>query len=189
MNWTERRERLRAHRRRQALHLSGIGVRRHFGADRRRPRLRSDDVRGLGRLVQRVGGARSLRADAHRVRRSRPTASTAPARCRSASTPTTATATRCQRQAHGRGAGDRRRLGADHRGHAVADAVRRRRRAAHLDRGRRRQDARGAGRPAGPAPGHRRPHQRHRHHRSRTTPSRGSRPTRRWASTCCSWRD
>ena len=89
-------------RRRQALRFSGIGVRRDFGADRRRSRLRGDDVRGLGRLVQRAGGARPLRADAHRIRRSRPIASTAPARCRCASTPITATATRSASSARSR---------------------------------------------------------------------------------------
>src|SRR5690349_8764599 len=39
--------------RRQPLRFPGIGVRRDLSADRRRSRLRGDDVRGLSRFVQR----------------------------------------------------------------------------------------------------------------------------------------
>ena len=93
---------------------------------------------------------------------------------------------RAERDAHGAGAGDRRRRGDVHRGHAAAEDLWREEAEPDLDRGRRRQDARRTRRARGPVVRHRRPHQCRRddRHRRRGRARQGVR--RRPASMRCS---
>ena len=172
---------------RRALHPSGIGLRSDLGAHRRGPRIRGRHVRRLGRLARRCSARPTWSCSRSPSLPSRPTASTAPA-----SLPLLVDAD----HGYGNALSVKRTVEeletAGVAGLTIEDTVLPTPYGAtetrlHSDRGGRRQDACRARRPAGPSPRDRRPYQRAPDHGRRRTPSRGSRPTRPPASTCCSW--
>ena len=171
MDWTNRRERFRATLGRgRCIHPASV-------YDPISARIAEDLGFEAGMLAGSVGLARGARrarhrpAHAHRIRRAG--LSRQPGRQSAAAGRCRPRLRQCaQRQAHGRGTGNRGRCRSHDRGHLAAHALRRDRDQADPDRGGGRQDARGARRPPGPAPRHRRPHRRGhadrhcRHHRA-----------------------